>query len=99
MNTAVIDQIDRNYIVSDARKHTGCSLTNGVVAHMAEVLGLVGVGRRKFNKNFFVEETENKTIENSTITNNNSTCPECGNNLEHEGGCVVCKNCGWSKCN
>lgn len=25
-------------------------------------------------------------------------CPECGNELVFEGGCNVCKNCGWSKC-
>lgn len=25
-------------------------------------------------------------------------CPECGNLLEHEGGCVVCRLCGYSKC-
>jgi hypothetical protein len=25
-------------------------------------------------------------------------CPECGSEIEHEGGCVVCKNCGYSKC-
>ena len=25
-------------------------------------------------------------------------CPECGGPLEHEGGCVTCHNCGWSKC-
>ena len=27
-----------------------------------------------------------------------STCPECGEELAHEGGCVICKNCGFSKC-
>ena len=27
-----------------------------------------------------------------------STCPECGDELAHEGGCVICKNCGFSKC-
>ena len=27
-----------------------------------------------------------------------NTCPECGEPLEHEGGCVVCKTCGFSKC-
>ena len=27
-----------------------------------------------------------------------STCPECGKHVEHEGGCVVCRNCGFSKC-
>ena len=25
-------------------------------------------------------------------------CPECGAKLEHEGGCVICCNCGYSKC-
>ena len=25
-------------------------------------------------------------------------CPECGSPLTHEGGCVICKSCGWSKC-
>ena len=26
------------------------------------------------------------------------TCPECGEILVFEGGCNVCKACGWSKC-
>ena len=25
-------------------------------------------------------------------------CPECGSELEHEGGCTVCRSCGYSKC-
>ncbi len=25
-------------------------------------------------------------------------CPECGDQLVFEGGCNICKNCGWSKC-
>ena len=25
-------------------------------------------------------------------------CPECGNMMEHEEGCAVCKSCGYSKC-
>ena len=25
-------------------------------------------------------------------------CPECGEPLQSEGGCTICKNCGWSKC-
>ena len=27
-----------------------------------------------------------------------TTCPECGDTLTFEGGCNVCKSCGWSKC-
>ena len=25
-------------------------------------------------------------------------CPDCGGAIEHEGGCVVCRLCGYSKC-
>lgn len=25
-------------------------------------------------------------------------CPECGEAVVHEGGCDICKNCGYSKC-
>lgn len=27
-----------------------------------------------------------------------SICPECGEKLNHNGGCVSCTNCGFSKC-
>jgi len=25
-------------------------------------------------------------------------CPDCGKAVEHEGGCVICRHCGYSKC-
>jgi len=25
-------------------------------------------------------------------------CPDCGGAIEHEGGCIVCRLCGFSKC-
>ena len=25
-------------------------------------------------------------------------CPECGEEITFEGGCNICKSCGWSKC-
>ena len=25
-------------------------------------------------------------------------CPDCGGTLDHEGGCAVCRECGFSKC-
>jgi len=28
-----------------------------------------------------------------------ATCPDCGSAVEHEGGCLVCRSCGFSKCN
>ena len=38
----------------------------------------------------------NKPAEGVTATQ--TACPECGTNVEHVSGCVVCYNCGWSKC-
>lgn len=34
----------------------------------------------------------------NNITNNAAKCPSCGETLVFEGGCNVCKACGWSKC-
>ena len=28
----------------------------------------------------------------------NNACPDCGMEMANEGGCVTCKNCGYSKC-
>ncbi|MFW5986286.1 MAG: LAGLIDADG family homing endonuclease, partial [Halanaerobiales bacterium] len=41
---------------------------------------------------------EDRTTNTGSTYNNRSVCPECGFELEHEGGCAVCRNCGWSKC-
>ena len=32
------------------------------------------------------------------VAKSQTACPECGTNVEHVSGCVVCYNCGWSKC-
>ncbi|HHW49470.1 MAG TPA: vitamin B12-dependent ribonucleotide reductase [Clostridiaceae bacterium] len=41
-------------------------------------------------------EMENEI--NATAVEGEAACPDCGKVLEHEGGCVVCRNCGYSKC-
>mgnify|MGYP000011447976 FL=1 len=47
---------------------------------------------------FRIAELENDTEENDTENADTAVCPECGRKVEHEGGCVVCRNCGYSKC-
>ena len=44
------------------------------------------------------DEEENKEV--NTITNKKiiNPCPQCGDELTFEGGCNICKSCGWSKC-
>lgn len=38
-----------------------------------------------------------KTFDNKTEAPAGK-CPECGSKVEHESGCVVCRDCGYSKC-
>ncbi|MEZ5126195.1 MAG: vitamin B12-dependent ribonucleotide reductase [Thermoleophilia bacterium] len=34
----------------------------------------------------------------SLVEVSQGACPDCGGVIEHEGGCVVCRLCGYSKC-
>lgn len=36
--------------------------------------------------------------EGSEPKNGDNCCPDCGEMLEHESGCKICRNCGYSKC-
>jgi len=45
------------------------------------------------------EKSKKEKIKKNDIKNESSTkCPECGEDLHFEGGCNICKNCGYSKC-
>lgn len=48
------------------------------------------------------KEQESKIVEKKNDKKMSSVstakCPECGGVLVFEGGCNVCKDCGWSKC-
>lgn len=39
-----------------------------------------------------------KTVNVKSLKKGKPVCPECGEFLVFEGGCNVCKSCGWSKC-
>ena len=44
----------------------------------------------------FCKPTYEKKLVEKPI--NQECCPECGEPIIHDGGCVQCTNCGWSKC-
>lgn len=49
------------------------------------------------------EQTSEDTAQDMVSDRNNTdtqgkSCPECGEQLRNEGGCVVCPSCGYSKC-
>lgn len=39
-----------------------------------------------------------KATVNKPVNVNAPKCPKCGAEIIHEGGCNICKNCGWTKC-
>lgn len=43
-------------------------------------------------------KTESTKVEQPDPRISAPVCPECGEPLVFEGGCNICKNCGWSKC-
>ena len=49
------------------------------------------------NSDSQIPSSESRTSFNPEI-DNGAKCPECGSELIQEGGCVVCKSCGWSRC-
>ena len=45
----------------------------------------------------------NQSMETTPETENeapssDATCPNCNDKLVFEGGCNICKSCGWTKC-
>lgn len=43
-------------------------------------------------------KVEDEDTDTPIINFQNPTCPECGEELFMEGGCIICKSCGWSRC-
>lgn len=37
-------------------------------------------------------------VKHQSSAQSEDKCPTCGAPLQHEGGCVQCKSCGWSRC-
>lgn len=35
---------------------------------------------------------------NNSFADDMGACPDCGSAVEHEGGCIVCRSCGFSRC-
>lgn len=45
-----------------------------------------------------MNEKKKQKVEFKTVEQVVNECPECGQQMANEGGCVTCKHCGYSKC-
>lgn len=51
-----------------------------------------------FDDDEFDDVAETQNTELNIKLSKESLCPECGSKIQQEGGCNICKNCGWTKC-
>lgn len=80
----------------------GRVLEKVVKAREGHAVPLIDAGALKVGR----EEKKNGCISNCSLCSERelcaqgqkSLCPECGAPVEYEGGCVVCRACGYSKC-
>jgi ribonucleoside-diphosphate reductase alpha chain len=84
----VIDQLKGIRCTSTVGKKLGCTSCPDAIARVVER----------------VIEQVNDTYDMQyqpivSVNDQMHKCPNCSCMLESEGGCLVCKNCGWSKCN
>ena len=90
------DQLDStgvcpSYATRRAVKH---DTSDGSCCPMAIGNALVDMWQ-ELNEGYSTQSQENRPqvkIEDVNV------CPECGAEVQHEGGCVQCKSCGWSRC-
>lgn len=96
----VIDQLEScggcsAYNARRISKHDtslGSSCATAIAAALIDIKNEIDGAKNKY----IVKNGEYiKPIKENNIT---PKCPECGAELNFEGGCNICKSCGWSKC-
>lgn len=106
------DQLDStgacpSYAIRSATKHDtskgSCcpmAIGNALVDMWKEMQDEVGTVEEEEENEEKFEKNLKKNIKNKIDLNKNKSliCPECGEELFYEGGCISCKSCGWSKC-
>lgn len=98
----IIDQLNStgvcpSYAVRKATKH---DTSKGSCCPMAVGNALLEMWKEMQEElNTYEHKTANTPVKPSApVIDNVIKCPECGETIIHEGGCDICKACGWSKC-
>ena len=77
------------------RCHSPAWENGGQVLSCSDAIGIV-VERYLKDKNGESHSAQHGT--NDRVDSLLGACPDCGGTVEHEGGCVVCRVCGYSRC-
>lgn len=98
----ILDQLDScggcsAYQARRTSKHDtspGSSCATAIALALSEMQ--IQVKSDKLAIEDLVRPKEQKGTDEKDIST--AVCPECGAELSFEGGCNICKSCGWSKC-
>ena len=99
----IVDQLNScgacpSYAVRSATKH---DTSKGSCCPMAVGNALLDMWKEMQNEITYNEESQDEDVTipiKTEAKNHKAVCPECGEVLIFEGGCNICKSCGWSKC-
>lgn len=105
----IIDQLNScgvcpSYAVRKATKHDtskGSCCPMAVGNALLEMWNEMQSEINKSENDNAVEKPELVSDDNckdDKVQTSKTTCPECGEPITFEGGCNICKSCGWSKC-
>lgn len=108
---SIIDQLNScgscpSYAVRKATKHdtskgSCCPIAIGyALKEMYDEMQNDLFGDDEIDDQMVVEYRDTATITGKPKHKNmvKAACPECGEEITFEGGCNICKSCGWSKC-
>ena len=92
---SIVDQLKScgscpSYVV---RTHTKRDTSQGSCCPMAVGWALVSM-----HNEMIAEIRGMTTVEEEAPREIVNPCPKCGAELEFQGGCNICKSCGWTKC-
>jgi ribonucleoside-diphosphate reductase alpha chain len=94
ISVALRSGLDVNALVSQLK---GIRCPSTIRQRDLHVLSCPDAIARVMETVFKLQNGHDKTLD-PIIKPLSKVCPECGKEVEHEGGCVICRNCGYSKC-
>lgn len=100
---SIVDQLDScgvcpSYAVRRATKHDTSKGSCCPIAVGNALKEMYDEMQEEINPYMDDEHTYHNEYECDNKSESGPKCPECGEPLVYEGGCIICKSCAWSKC-